>query len=63
MADHRFLTGAHVSLADLMAIPILYYFGNVPEGRSLMAEHPKLEAWVRHMAERQSFQVTKPAGA
>ena len=63
MADHRFLTGAHVSLADLMVIPILYYFGEVTEGRRLLAEHPKLEDWVRHMTERQSFLVTKPAGA
>ena len=63
MAEHRFLTGAHVSLADLLAIPILYYFGTVADGRPLMAEHPKLEDWVRHMAERQSFRVTKPPGA
>jgi glutathione S-transferase len=63
MADHPFLTGAHVSLADLMVIPILYYFGEVAEGRACLAEHPKLEEWVRRMAERQSFGVTKPAGA
>ncbi len=61
-ADHRFLTGAHVSLADLMVIPILYYFGKVAEGRPCLAEHPKLEDWVRHMTERQSFRVTKPSG-
>jgi glutathione S-transferase len=63
MADNPFLTGVHVSLADLMAIPILYYFGNVGEGRPLLAEHPKLEDWVRRMTERQSFTVTKPPGA
>jgi glutathione S-transferase len=63
MADNPFLTGVHVSLADLLAIPILFYLGKVAEGRPLLAEHPKLEEWVRHMAERQSFQVTKPAGA
>ncbi len=62
-ADHPFLTGAHVSLADLMVVPILYYFGKVAEGRPCLAEHPKLEDWVRHMTERQSFLVTKPAGA
>jgi glutathione S-transferase len=63
MADHRFLAGSHLSLADLMVIPLLFYFGNVAEGRPLLAEHPKLKAWVRHMAERQSFRVTKPPGA
>jgi glutathione S-transferase len=60
MEDHRFLTGAHVSLADLMLIPLLYYFGNVPDGRTPMAEHPKLQNWVKQMEARQSFQVTKP---
>ena len=43
-----------------MVIPLLYYFSNVPDGRAPMAEHPKLQNWVRHMETRQSFQVTKP---
>jgi glutathione S-transferase len=60
MEDHRFLTGDHVSLADLMVVPLLYYFGNVPDGQGPMAEHPKLQNWVRHMETRQSFQVTRP---
>jgi glutathione S-transferase len=60
MEDHRFLTGAHVSLADLMVIPLLYYFGNVPDGHAPMADHPKLQSWVKQMESRQSFQVTKP---
>jgi glutathione S-transferase len=60
MEDRRFLVSDHVSLADLMVIPLLYYFGNVPDGRTPMAEHPKLQSWVRHMEARQSFQVTKP---
>jgi hypothetical protein len=41
-------------------IPLLYYFSNVPDGLAPMAEHPKLQNWVRHMETRQSFQVTKP---
>ena len=60
MEDHRFLTGDHVSLADLMVIPLLYYFDNVADGQAPMAEHPKLQNWVRQMEGRQSFQVTKP---
>ena len=60
MEDHRFLAGEHVSLADLMVIPLLFYFGNVPDGRAPMAEHPKLQNWVKQMETRQSFQVTKP---
>ena len=37
MEDHRFLAGEHLSLADLMAIPLLHYFANVPEGRAPLA--------------------------
>src|SRR6267143_825113 len=47
MEDHRFLTGDHVSLGDLMVIPLLYYFSNIPDGLAPMAEHPKLQNWVR----------------
>jgi glutathione S-transferase len=60
MEDNRFLVADYVSLADLMVIPLLYFFGNVFDGRAPMAEHPKLQNWVRHMEKRQSFQVTKP---
>jgi glutathione S-transferase len=60
MEHHRFLAGDHISLADLMVIPLLYYFANVPDGGAAMAEHPKLQNWVRQMETRQSFQVTKP---
>jgi glutathione S-transferase len=61
MEDHRFLTGDYVSLADLMVVPLIYYFANLPDGRAPLAEHPKLQEWMRHMENRQSFQVTKPA--
>jgi len=60
MEDHRFLAADFVSLADLMVIPLLYYFSNVPDGRAPVAEHPKLQSWIRHMETRQAFQVTKP---
>lgn len=62
MGDQPFLAGERISLADLMAIPLLAYFGRVPEGEAPLAEHPKLRAWIGRMAERQSFQVTKPPG-
>ena len=34
MEDNRFLAGEHVSLADLMVIPLFYYFANVPDGQA-----------------------------
>jgi len=61
MEEHRFLAGDFVSLADLMAIPLLYFFANVPDGKAPLADHPKLQDWIKHMETRQSFQVTKPA--
>ena len=60
MEDNHFLVADFVSLADLMVLPLLYYFSNVPDGRAPMAEHPKLQSWMRQMETRQSFQVTKP---
>jgi glutathione S-transferase len=63
MADNRFLAGPHLSLADLMVVPLLYYFGNIADGRPRVAEHPKLVDWVGRMEQRQSFQATKPPGA
>jgi glutathione S-transferase len=61
MENNRFLAADFVSLADLMVIPLLYFFSNVPDGRAPVAEHPKLQSWMRHMETRQSFQVTKPS--
>jgi glutathione S-transferase len=63
MAENRFLAGPHLSLADLMVVPLLHYFGNVAEGRPLLAVHPKLADWLRRMAGRQSFVATKPSDA
>ncbi len=62
MGDHQFLAGERVSLADLMVIPLLFYFARVPEGEAPLAEHPGLQAWIKRMEGRQSFQVTKPPG-
>ena len=62
MADQPFMAGERISLADLMVVPLLYYFSRMPEGGAPMAEHPALQSWLRRMEERQSFQVTKPPG-
>jgi len=62
MGDQPYLAGERVSLADLMVIPLLYYFSRLPEGEAAIAEHPSLIPWMRRMEERQSFQVTKPPG-
>jgi glutathione S-transferase len=60
--DQEFLAGESVSLADLMAIPQIYYFKKLPEGAAQLAELPLLAAWAARMEERQSLQVTRPSG-
>ena len=62
MGDQPYLIGERVTLADLMVIPLLYYFSRLPEGEAALAEQPSLLPWMRRMEERQSFQVTKPPG-
>jgi glutathione S-transferase len=58
--DDEFLAGDRVSLADLMVAPILCYLSKTPEASATLAEHPKLQAWLRRIEGRQSFQVTAP---
>ncbi|HLY46013.1 MAG TPA: glutathione S-transferase family protein [Stellaceae bacterium] len=60
--EQPFLAGERISLADLMVVPLLYYFARQPEGAAALAEHSSLRAWLARMEERQSFQVTKPPG-
>ncbi len=62
MGDEPYLAGERVSLADLMAIPLFYYLGRLPEGEAPLAEHPNIRPWMRRIEQRQSFQVTKPPG-
>jgi len=54
-----FLAGEQLSLADLHVAPVLLYFQLTVEGRRMMAEHPRLEAWLAGMKERHSVQTTK----
>jgi glutathione S-transferase len=60
--DQPFLAGDAVTLADLMAIPQIYYFKKFPDGVAQLAELPALAAWANRMEARQSLQVTRPAG-
>jgi glutathione S-transferase len=62
MGDNPFLAGDRITLSDLMVIPLLYFFGKLPEGEAPLSEHANIRPWMRRMEERQSFQVTKPPG-
>jgi glutathione S-transferase len=62
MGNEPFLAGDRISLADLMVIPLFYYFSRLPEGEQPFADNPTLKPWMQRMEERQSFRVTKPPG-
>lgn len=62
MGEQQFIAGERISLADLMVAPLLYYFARLPEGEAPLAEHANLQAWMKRIEGRQSFQVTKPPG-
>jgi glutathione S-transferase len=60
MGDNPFLVHQYLSLADLLAFPLLYFFARVPDGAGPVAEHPKLAGWLKRIEGRQSVAATKP---
>ena len=36
-----------VGLPAAMVLPLLYFFDKVPDGAGPMAEHPRLQSWLR----------------
>jgi len=59
-AGGPFLCGESLSLADLHLLPVVDYFASVPAGRAVLDKHPKLTAWAKGMAGRDSVVKTKP---
>jgi glutathione S-transferase len=55
----RFFAGEQLSLADLHVAPVLLYFQLTVEGRKMIAEHARLDAWLAGMKERRSVQTTR----
>src|SRR5260370_19968028 len=55
MGDQPYLVGERVSLADLMVIPLLYYFSRLPEGAAALPEPPSLLPSLRRMGGRHGF--------
>jgi len=53
-----FLVGEQLTLADLWAYPMFTYFGMAPTGQRLIAEFPRLGAWLAIMDGRRSAKVT-----
>ena len=57
-AGQGFLVGQALSLADLHLYPMLSYFIETPEGRSMLDTFPGLQQWMRRMQTRHSVQAT-----
>jgi glutathione S-transferase len=60
MGEERFLAGPHVSLADLLLFPLLYYFSRIPEGETALDQQSNLKQWLARIEGRQSVAVTRP---
>lgn len=55
------LAGETLSLADLHAAPLIWYFIRSPEGAAMLAEYPALAAWWQTLTARPRFDdINKP---
>lgn len=63
LGTQTFLTGETLSIADLMLAPQLYFLALTPEGRGLIKDTRRLEAWLTRMLERPSMKATEPPEA
>jgi glutathione S-transferase len=59
VAGTSHLAGAHLTLADLHAYPVLSCFAFAPEGAALLARHATLQRWLSAMRQRPSVQRTR----
>jgi len=59
MGGGPFLASATLTLADLHAAPMFIYFRMAPEGATLLARHPGIEAWLTRMTQRPSHAATR----
>ncbi len=55
-----YLAGDAPSLADFVALPIMFYLKAAPEGQTLLASRPNINAWFDKIAQRESFAATMP---
>ena len=56
----NYLVGEALSLADLLLAPIVFYVGNMPDGRDLLAPFANVRRAHAAIAERDSFRSTLP---
>ena len=59
LGSARYFAGSELTLADLHALPVLLYFSMTGDGSGLLLDHPRLRAWLDHLAARPSVQRTQ----
>ena len=59
LAEPPFLAGAHVTIADLWALPMIAYLKLAPSGAAMLRDVPKLGAWLTRMQDRPSVAATR----
>jgi glutathione S-transferase len=59
LAGDPYLVGAHLTLADLWAYPMLSYLRLAPTGQQLLAHYPKITAWMETIGRRPSALATR----
>lgn len=58
LGDNIYLTGETLTLADLHMIQQMSFLPHFAEGRTLLAPHAKLAAWIARMEQRPSMAAT-----
>lgn len=58
LGDNLYLTGAQITLADMLAGAIMDFMTQTPEWASLSTGRENLSAWFARMSARRSFQAT-----
>ena len=60
LGTEDYLTGHSMTLADLHAFPMLVYFGETPEGQTLLHKHQRIVEWFDRMKVRASAKISTP---
>ncbi|HYH21487.1 MAG TPA: glutathione S-transferase family protein [Azospirillum sp.] len=60
LGDQPYMAGGAFSLADVMLAPIMLYTPFAEESRALLAEAPRLTAWIGRMRAHSSVAATAP---
>jgi glutathione S-transferase len=60
LGQTRYLAGDTLTAADLFLVPVLSYFPDIPELRTIGEAAPNCVRWLRDMAGRPSVKATEP---